>query len=54
MRAVIWLLTPKVYQRLRRAFGLNEVISELSVTPLRNGPVPVPEPASGAVTDRRL
>lgn len=24
-RAVIWLLTPKVYQRLRRAFGLGEI-----------------------------
>ena len=53
-RAVIWLLTPKVYQRLWRAFGLNEAIKELSVAPLRNEPVPVPEPASGAVTDRRL
>jgi hypothetical protein len=24
-RAVIWLLTPKVYQMLRRAFGLGKV-----------------------------
>ncbi|MGD9614505.1 MAG: hypothetical protein AB7H90_22845 [Alphaproteobacteria bacterium] len=24
-RAVIWLLTPKLYQRLRRAFGLREI-----------------------------
>lgn len=24
-RAVIWLLTPKVYQRLRRAFGMTEI-----------------------------
>jgi glycosyltransferase involved in cell wall biosynthesis len=51
--AVIWLLTPKVYQRLRRAFGLNEAVPELSVAPLRSGPLAVPQQASGALAGRR-